>query len=68
MSNQSPTANGPGQFPDPPIGETDGLPDDRAPGKNRPLGEIGRQDGEAAARQRQEIGNREDTPGAGQGA
>ena len=53
MSNQSPTANGPGQFPDPPIGETDGLPDDRAPGKNRPLGEIG---------------NREDTPGAGQGA
>jgi hypothetical protein len=64
MSNQSPTANGPGQYPEPPVDA--GLPDDRTPGKNRPLSEqvLDPQN----PRGREERGNNERAPGSGQGA
>lgn len=46
----------------------DGLPDDRSPGKNRPLGEMGTHDADPPPTTRPEQGNREDRPGSGQGA
>jgi hypothetical protein len=54
-----------------PGSEIDELPDDRSPGKSRPLGDQGgvsTQPDDESPQSRQEKGNKGTTPGFGQGA